>query len=180
MKSGAIKAVVFGLLFGFLLQKGGVAKLHLLIGALLLEDFTVVQVMLSAIVVGMFGAIALTRMGWAEYSIKPTRWRANIAGGLVFGAGFAFSGYCPGTGAAAIGQGNGDAWFMALGMALGSYVYALASRPLEARLKAGSAEGRRTRLSDLVPLRPLPFAVLFATVLVAVLWAIERYVETLS
>ena len=31
----------FGVIFGFLLQKGGVAKYHILLGALLLEDFTV-------------------------------------------------------------------------------------------------------------------------------------------
>lgn len=175
MKSGPIKAIVFGLLFGFLLQKGGVAKLHLLIGALLLEDFTVVRVMVSAIIVGMFGAMALTKAGLAEYSIKPIRWRANLSGGLVFGAGFAFSGYCPGTGASAIGQGNWDAWLMALGMVVGSYIYALASRPLEARLKAGSAEGRRIRLPDLVRVRPLPFALVFALILGGALFLLDQY-----
>ncbi|MDQ8184132.1 YeeE/YedE thiosulfate transporter family protein [Pelagicoccus sp. SDUM812002] len=175
MKSGTVKAIIFGLLFGFLLQKGGVGKLHLLIGALLLEDFTVLRVMLSAILVGMFGAMVLTRLGWAEYSIKPTRWRANIGGGLVFGAGFAFSGYCPGTGAAAIGQGNGDAWFMAIGMVVGSYIYALASRQLETHLKAAPADSRRIRLPDVFRLGPLPFAVLFAAALVGVLLLLDRF-----
>jgi len=40
--------LLFGVLFGFLLQKGGVAKFHILIGVLLLEDFTVFKVMLTA------------------------------------------------------------------------------------------------------------------------------------
>ena len=44
--------LAFGVVFGFLLQKGGVAKYHILIGVLLLEDFTVIKVMLSAIIVG--------------------------------------------------------------------------------------------------------------------------------
>ena len=35
--------LLFGLAFGFLLQKGGVAKYHILIGVLLLEDFTVID-----------------------------------------------------------------------------------------------------------------------------------------
>src|SRR5688572_24884229 len=39
-------AAIFGLAFGFLLQKGGVAKYHVLIGALLLEDWTVAKVIL--------------------------------------------------------------------------------------------------------------------------------------
>ncbi|MBN2586104.1 MAG: hypothetical protein JXR55_02320, partial [Candidatus Fermentibacteraceae bacterium] len=42
-----------GIIFGFLLQKGGVTKYEVIIGQLLLVDFTVVRVMLSAVVVGM-------------------------------------------------------------------------------------------------------------------------------
>jgi len=44
---------VFGVAFGFLLQKGGVGKFNVLIGQLLLQDFTVAKVMLTAIVVGV-------------------------------------------------------------------------------------------------------------------------------
>jgi hypothetical protein len=40
--------IFFGVIFGFLLQKGGVAKYEVLIGMLLLEDFTVAKVMTSA------------------------------------------------------------------------------------------------------------------------------------
>ena len=53
--SQLLLGLLFGLIFGFLLQKGGVAKYHVLIGVLLLKDFTVVKVMLSAIVVGTVG-----------------------------------------------------------------------------------------------------------------------------
>ena len=42
-----------GILFGFLLQKGGVTKYDVIIGQLLLIDFTVVKIMLSAVVTGM-------------------------------------------------------------------------------------------------------------------------------
>ena len=48
-----ILGLLFGVVFGFLLQKGGVAKYHVLLGVLLLEDFTVIKVMVSAIIVGM-------------------------------------------------------------------------------------------------------------------------------
>ena len=37
-----LSAILFGLAFGFLLQTGGVGKYHILIGQLLLQDFTVV------------------------------------------------------------------------------------------------------------------------------------------
>ena len=122
--------LVFGVAFGFLLQKGGVAKHHILMGMLLLEDFTVAKVMLSAIVVGMVGVLAMNSLGMVELHIKPTRYAANILGGLVFGIGFAILGYCPGTGAAALGQGNLDAIAGVWGLMAGSYLFALASAPL--------------------------------------------------
>lgn len=120
-------AVVFGLAFGFLLQKGGVAKYQVLVGQLLLEDFTVIRVMGSAILVGMIGVLAMHRRGMVHLHIKPTRYAANVIGGLVFGCGFALAGYCPGTGAAALGQGNYDAVAVIAGMIAGSYGFALAS-----------------------------------------------------
>ncbi|MBS3905974.1 MAG: hypothetical protein KGZ49_02950 [Syntrophaceae bacterium] len=42
-----------GILFGLLLQKGGVTKYDVIINQLLLIDFTVVKIMLSAVVTGM-------------------------------------------------------------------------------------------------------------------------------
>ena len=42
-----------GILFGFLLQKGGVTKYDVIIDQLLLTDFTVVKIMLSAVITGM-------------------------------------------------------------------------------------------------------------------------------
>ena len=91
-----VLGLLFGLLFGFLLQKGGVAKYHVLIGVLLLEDFTVIKVMLTAILVGMIGVFGLYSLGLVNLHIKPTRYAANILGGLLFGVGFAFFAYCPG------------------------------------------------------------------------------------
>src|SRR3990167_2896248 len=63
---------LFGVLFGFLLQKGGVAKYPVLLGALLLEDFTVMKVMLTAIVVGSVGIFSLHALGLVKLHIKPT------------------------------------------------------------------------------------------------------------
>ncbi len=119
--------LVFGIAFGFLLQKGGVAKYDVLIGSLLLTDFTVFKVMLSAILVGMIGIFTLHRFGLVKLHPKPTRYGGNIIGGLLFGAGFALSGYCPGTAAAAIGQASYDAPITAAGLLVGSYLYASAS-----------------------------------------------------
>jgi len=71
-------------------------------GQFLLTDFTVIKVMLTAIVVGMVGIFSMRAMGQVKLHVKPTRYAANITGGLIFGVGLGLMGYCPGTGAAAL------------------------------------------------------------------------------
>ncbi len=165
--------VLLGIVFGFLLQKGGVAKYHILIGALLLEDFTVMKVMLTAIVVGMVGILTLHHLGLIQLHIKPTRYAANIIGGLLFGVGFALMAYCPGTGAAALGQGNYDAIFGLLGLIAGSYVFAEASGVLERTVNKWGDRGKIT-LADLFHVRRTMFALVFVPLLVIALVVLER------
>ena len=50
-----IIGLIIGIFFGFFLQKGGVTNYNIIIGQLLLTDFTVFKVMLSAVIVGMLG-----------------------------------------------------------------------------------------------------------------------------
>lgn len=101
--------LLVGILFGFLLQKGGVTKYDVIIGQLLLTDFTVVKIMLSAVVTGMIGVYLLRSLGMAQLHPKPGSFGASVIGGLIFGVGFALLGYCPGTLAGAVGQGSLDA-----------------------------------------------------------------------
>ena len=82
-----------GIAFGFLLQKGGVTNYATILGQLLLTDFTVVKVMLSAILVGMLGIYALKAAGLVRLHTKPGSVGATVIGGLIFGAGFALLGY---------------------------------------------------------------------------------------
>jgi hypothetical protein len=112
---------LFGIVFGFLLQKGGVTKYDVIINQLLLTDFTVVKVMLSAVVTGMLGLYAMQGLGWIRLRPKSGSWGKNAIGGLIFGLGFALLGYCPGTIAGAIGNGYLDAATAGLiGIILGS------------------------------------------------------------
>lgn len=167
-----ILGLVFGIVFGFLLQKGGVAKYHVLIGQLLLVDFTVVKVMLSAVIVGMIGIHAMHRLGMVEMHIKPTRYAANIIGGLIFGAGFALSAYCPGTGAAALGQGNYDSLVMIGGMIIGAYLFAESSGWLAMKVNPIGDRGELT-LFQWIPAHRSTVVLLTAAVLAAVLATIE-------
>ena len=163
----------FGVLFGFLLQKGGVAKYPVLLGALLLEDFTVMKVMLTAIVVGCVGIFSLHALGLVKLHIKPTRYAANIIGGLLFGVGFALLGYCPGTGAAALGQGNGDAIAGVLGLMAGSYLFAECSGWLGKTVLTWGDRGK-LMLPELVRMPLWTFLLIWIPVLIIGLAAVDR------
>ena len=116
---------VFGIIFGFLLQKGGVTKYDVILGQLLLEDFTVIKIMLSAVVTGMIGIHLMKSLGWIQLKPKTGSWGKNAIGGLIFGVGFAVLGYCPGTIAGAVGNGYLDALTGGLiGIIVGSGLFA--------------------------------------------------------
>jgi len=119
-----IYGLITGILFGFLLQKGRVLRYDKQMGALRLMDMTIVKFMLSAVLVGMVGVYLLKDMGLAKLSIKPMILGPVILGSLVFGVGWGFLGYCPGTQAGALGEGRWDALWGILGMILGAAVFA--------------------------------------------------------
>jgi hypothetical protein len=113
-----------GILFGFLLQKGGVTKYDVIIGQLLLTDFTVVKIMLSAMVTGMIGVYLLRNFGVAALHPKPGSLGSSVIGSLIFGVGFGLLGYCPGTLAGAVGQGSLDAFLGGLvGILIGAGLF---------------------------------------------------------
>lgn len=119
--------LLFGIGFGFLLQRGGVADYDVIIGQLLLKDFTVVKVMLSAVITGLFLVNFLFDRRMADPQPKSGGWGLTIPGALIFGAGFAVLGYCPGTLAAAVGHGSVDALVAGLpGILVGAWLFAVA------------------------------------------------------
>lgn len=168
-----VLGLVFGIVFGFLLQKGGVAKYEVLMGQFFLTDFTVIKVMLTAITVGMAGIFSLRALGLVELHVKPTRYAANIAGGLLFGVGLGLLGYCPGTGVAALGQGNYDAIAGILGLMAGSYLYAETSGYLGSTIQKLGNRGR-IMLPDLLEMRLAVFLAVFVLLLVLALFAMDK------
>ena len=168
-----ISALIFGLAFGFLLQKGGVGKYHILLGQLLLQDWTVVKIMMTAVVVGMVGIFALHHFAKVNLHIKPTKLGPNIIGGLVFGAGFALIGYCPGTGAAALGQGSWDALFGMAGLVVGSWLYAELSGTLKTTVEKWGDLGKLT-LAEVLHIPRGALVVVLALVLIGALFVLEK------
>ncbi|MBN2054852.1 YeeE/YedE family protein [bacterium] len=126
-----------GIVFGFLLQKGGATSYDVIIGQLLLEDWTVVKIMLTAVVVGMIGVYWMKSVGWVELKPKPGSIGMTVIGSLIFGVGFALLGYCPGTVVGAVGQGSLDALLGGvIGTLIGAGVFA-AAYPFLARTILG-------------------------------------------
>ena len=123
--SDILMGALAGLVFGFLLQKGGVTKFSVIVDQLRLKDFTVMKVMLTAIVVGSIGIYGMQAMG-ADFPmhIKAAALAGVGLGGVIFGVGMALLGYCPGTAFAALGDGSRHALFGVLGMFVGAGIYA--------------------------------------------------------
>jgi uncharacterized membrane protein YedE/YeeE len=133
-----------GIAFGFLLQKGRVAKFRVIMGQFLLKDWTVVKIMLTAVAIGAVGVWTMVAMGWASLHIKPAALAPVIVGGLVFGVGIAIFGYCPGTGVAACGEGRRDAMVGVLGMFSGALAYVVVFPGLQGMAKAWGDWGKVT------------------------------------
>lgn len=113
-----------GVLFGFLLEKGGATEYSLIMQQLLLRDFRVLKIIFSAVVIGMVGVHLLVRFNFAELHLKPLQWKRIVVGGLIFGIGFAVLGYCPGTAAGALGTGSIYALFGVIGILIGAGIFA--------------------------------------------------------
>lgn len=164
----------FGIVFGFLLQKGGATDYDVILGQLLLTDFTVVKIMLSAVLTGMTGIYTMKSLGWVKLNPKSGSAGKNIIGGLIFGVGFALLGYCPGTIAGAVGNGYLDATVGGLaGILIGSGLFA----ELYPRLNQGIL--KRGDFGDLTLPRLLKvndWAVVFpvAVLIVLLLYLLER------
>ena len=119
-----VLGLLFGICFGFLLQKGGVTDYNIIESQLLLTNFTVMKVMLSAVMVGMIGFHVLKHLGYVRSHAAEGTVGSNIIGGLIFGIGFALLGYCPGTAPGAAATGAVDALIGMGGLLIGAGIFA--------------------------------------------------------
>ena len=126
-----------GFLFGVLLQKGRVAKYRVIVGQFLLQDWTVVKVMGTAVIVGAVGVFALVQVNLASFHIKPALLGGVMTGGALFGIGMGLLGYCPGTSVAACGEGRKDAIVGVLGQLTGEILFVAAYNWLDPLIKLG-------------------------------------------
>lgn len=93
---GLLAGSLLGVAFGFLLERGGLGDPKKLVGLFYLEDFTLLQVMFTAIATAAAGIAALSALGLvpvSALSVQTTYIWPQAVGGLILGAGFALGGY---------------------------------------------------------------------------------------
>lgn len=173
--AGLVLAVVFGFVFGLLLQRGRVADYNTIVNQFRLKDFTVLKVMFTAIVVGGIGVLALHESGQAVYHIKPANMLGVVLGAAIFGVGMVTYGYCPGTSIAAVATGSVHALVGFGGMLTGGILYALSFRWVEANILSVAAWGK-IRLPDVTGVPDWAWFAALVVVAAAVFYAVERLV----
>jgi len=166
-------APVFGFAFGWLLHRGRVANYDTIVNQLRLRDFTVLKIIMTALVVGGVGVLALTDMGLAKWAVRDANLLAALLGGAIFGIGMVLYGYCPGTAVAAIGSGSVHALVGAFGMIAGAIAYAFSFDWMKANVLSVWQLGKVTFV-DLTGLSHLPLYALLAAVALGLFVAIER------
>jgi len=143
-ESALLVAIVFGFVFGWLLQRGKVTNYNVIVNQFRFKDFTVLKVMFPAIIVGGIGVLVLTNMEFAKWHVRDANMLGTIIGAAIFGIGMVLYGYCPGTGVAAIGTGSIHALVGAGGMIAGAILYAFSFEWVRANILSVGKLGKVT------------------------------------
>lgn len=117
--------LVFGFIFGAIIQYASLNKFNVISGLARLEDFAVLKAIAIAVGLGIILLNIEVGIGLSTYHIKPFMVGGIVLGGLIFGAGMAILGYCPGTLPISMGQGSVDAFIGIIGGLVGGLVYTL-------------------------------------------------------
>ena len=118
--------LLVGVAMGALLQRAGASSPALIARNLRLEDLSIIKFMATAIAVGTIVVYLAGFWVPMHLDIKPAYVLGVLAGGLVFGVGFAVGGYCPGTCVVGLSEGRRDALLALLGGAFGALAFTLA------------------------------------------------------
>lgn len=137
--SRAIQFTAFGAIFGFLLVRVGATDYDTIAGMFLLSDLHLMGVMGVAMGVAGLGQLHARRRAARGHDVamitpKPMK-PGLVLGAALFGAGWAITGTCPGTGLAQIGEGKVVALFTVAGILLGSALYRRVGTSIEAGLR---------------------------------------------
>jgi len=120
-----VTILILGFLFGAILQYAKLNKFNVISGLALRENFAVPKAIALSIGIGVILLSIEIALGMASYHVKPFILGGLLIGGLLFGAGMAFLGYCPGTLAISFGEGSIDALVGIVGGLFGGLFYTI-------------------------------------------------------
>ncbi|MDD4239111.1 MAG: YeeE/YedE thiosulfate transporter family protein [Desulfotomaculaceae bacterium] len=166
-------AVIFGIAFGFIMQRVGAFEYENIINALRLKDLTIPKFMLMSVAITTVGIFSLRSLGLVSLDLIVYNPVADILGGLIFGIGFAFAGYCPGTSIGAMGEGKRDAAFTVIGGIFGVFTYTLLQQ--YTGISTTAFDMGKINLADLIHLNSFSLAVVYSIILVAVIFLVDRW-----
>jgi uncharacterized membrane protein YedE/YeeE len=173
--TGPISGLVLGALFGFVLQRGGLGNGCRLSGQLRFKDWTVFNVMFTAILVAAAGLWVLEKFGVIAPTalfVPTTFLWATLLGGALVGVGMAIGGYCPGTSVVGAAAGRIDGIVFFVGLVLGAVVFAGVYDPLQPLMNAAQGPDGQT----LEQLLHVP-SWLIILALAVVAWLVNRFTK---
>lgn len=169
-----ILGLITGVIFGFLLQKGGVLRFEKQVGFLLFKDMTIIKFMFSAILVGTIGIYLCRDMGLVELKLKSLNIGAQLVGGVLFGIGWAILGYCPGTAVGALAEGRWHAGWGILGMLVGAATYAEVYPYLKNNILTWGSYGKKA-IPEVLGLNHWIVIAIFIAMYLVVFYLLEKY-----
>jgi uncharacterized membrane protein YedE/YeeE len=127
---GFVSVLLVGMYLGVLFVKSQVACWERIHNMFLFKEAYMYLIISLAIGVAMLSMLLINKMGIKTVEGKPIKYEPKpyhtgvIVGGMLFGAGWAITGACPGPIYAQIGAGAWMALFTFAGAILGMFVYA--------------------------------------------------------
>ncbi len=161
-------ALAIGVAFGFVLERTGFGRAQILVAQFYGTRMTVYRAMFTAVVTAAVGSTLLAALGVLDLKAVtinyPTYLWPMVLGGVLVGAGFVISGYCPGTSVVAAASGKLDGAVTVLGTVLGALAYAEVQPAVAAFHDSGKLGS--VFLYDLLGVPPLALALVVAVVAV--------------
>lgn len=120
----ALAGLLTGIIMGVCLYFAKMLKYDEQVGSMIFKKMTLLKFYMAAQLTSLVSLSVLRVFGLISVSFGAFNWLNAIIGGLIFGIGWGTLGYCPGTCSGVIGTGKVDGIFGALGILVGSLIFA--------------------------------------------------------
>ena len=167
-----VSALSVGIVFGYVLQRGGFCLTRALSNAVLMRDGNILRAYLLALLVAMVGVQIIETLGLVDIPLRPLRWVSNIVGGALFGVGMILSGGCAGGTWYRVGEGAAGALVVLVGFAIGATTAGIGVlAPVRTMLQKpviSLADGGAVTLTSVIGVSP--WIVIAAFVVLGAIW----------